>query len=265
MAQRKAAADKAAPKAAIVRRGKPIAKKKAVFVDGPALSNMRPILGIDNVKHNVLFQVLTVEIGEKLEIISAPTFTISDRFKFAENHSKRLRLAGFEPKVMSTKGGADDQFIIDQIRALDPKEVGEIVIVAADRDYVECLREKAAQGIKIFWLAVLGSDRSGFPMVARDLEEIFERGEFTFVDLSQFKDRLMRTPWIDRPRPEVRPTPAPPPEPAPPSPFKVIKITMEMTVKEDRAPAIQHSVGSLMANVSRLDGVTGHKTTVEVQ
>lgn len=264
MAQRKKVTGKpATTKATIVKRDETIAKKKAVFVDGPSLSNMRPILGIDRLRHDVLFKILTGEIGEKREMVQPTIFTISDRFKFAEGMSKNVRMAGFEPKVMNTQGGADDQFIINQIRALDPKEVAEIVIVTADRDYVACLREKASQGIKVFWLAVHGLNRYGRPMIAPDLEEIFERGEFTFMDLAQYKGHLMRTPWVDRPRPEIEPTMPPPPGPTPPSPFTVIKVTMEMTVNAERAPEILHAVGSLMGNVLKLKGIVGNKTTTE--
>lgn len=211
---------------------------------------------------NHRLQILLSEIGGARELIAKPVFTISDRFKFAEGQSKRVRTAGFEPTVMSTTGGADDQFIIGRIRELDPKKVAEIVLVAADRDYTPELSEKAAQGIKVFWVAVRGSNRSGNPMISPDLEEIFENGKFHFVDLAQFKDRIMNTPWRFEHRSDgngSEDTPAPPAIPD----TKTIKVTFVMTVAPDRTHEILHSVGSLMGNVSKLKGVINSTMTTE--
>ena len=91
----------------------------------------------------------------------------------------------------------DDQYIIDQIRALPP-EVTEIVLVSSDQGYVECLRERAATGVKVFWAAT----RNVYPnqerrALSEDLEPLFN-SIFTFIELADFKDEIMRTPWVEK-------------------------------------------------------------------
>ena len=86
----------------------------------------------------------------------------------------------------------------------------------------------------------------------------------------------MLSPWVERPRksPDSRrpddsravATEGQPLQPVEVSSLtKTIKVVLEVTVLADRTPSILHSVGSLMGNVSRLEGITKTKTTTEVE
>ncbi len=262
----------------------PKKKAKAVFVDGPSFSFMRPILGIDHVKYHVLFKILTEEIGTASKIHPKPLWTISSNVPYPQSLAKRFESAGFDAFITSTINGADDQLIIDTIRKLKPSEVSDIVIVTADQDYAPVLSEKAKKGIKIWWVATRGLDHEGRSMLSRSLDPLFET-EFNFVELANFKERIIQTPWTHRERPVPAAEPAhqitpptalpdaivpvepdAPIQPEPESPLtRVVKITMEMTVTARRTPEILHSIGSLMGNMQRLDGVVRIKTTTEVE
>lgn len=250
-----------------------VKKTRVTFIDGSSLSYMRPVLGIGKYKFSALYEILTQEIGSRTVRAVPPTYVMSSSVSNLEGLRKDVELAGFrvEPIETTRGGGEDDRFINDQIKLLDPEEVGEIIIVSSDRGYAETLRAKKAEGIKkIYWLAVQGNGDQGYPIISISLIDLFERGDFVFVDLSQFKERIMRKPWVDKPRADrteqIEIVPAPPEPPHPVTPFsKVIKVAMEVTVGADRAPAILHSVGSLMGNISRLEGVIKHRTTVEAE
>ena len=251
-------------------------KTKAVFVDGVSLSFMRRPMGIGHINNLQFYEVLVREIGKNTNVSVPPLFTFSSRIVGLESFKKNLTTAGFAPEAKDPSKGEDDRFIIDRIMELDPKVVAEIVIVTSDRDFVPCLREKVLAGVKVYWVAVRAEGEEGHPRISPQLEEIFQSGEFEFVDLSKWKERLMLSPWVERPRksPDSRrpddsravATEGQPLQPVEVSSLtKTIKVVLEVTVLADRTPSILHSVGSLMGNVSRLEGITKTKTTTEVE
>lgn len=250
------------------------AKARAVFVDSASLSHMRRPLGIGEFNFRDLFEVLTKKIGGNTPVKAFPPVCVISSDKKLKNVRMGLGFSGFEvvPVEMTRGGGEDDAVIIQKIEALDPKKVNEIVIVSADSGYLNALLAKKAQGVeRVYWVAMQGNGTNGRPLISRYLTDLFESGDFIFVDLAQFKTEIMRIPWVEKPNGDtvipapVAPAPIPSPELSAMSGARTIKVTMELAVREDRALAIQHSIGSLMGNVSRLEGVIKTKTTTEVE
>lgn len=200
---------------------------KAIFVDGASLSWMRSSLGINQFEFKALYQILT-EIGVDKEVFGKPLYTISKTVADGL-WVKSVRSRGFEVVVCETENSQDDQFIIDQIKALKPGDVSEIVLVSADQDFVPILRDKKAQGIKIYWVATRVLKEDGWSMVGVVLDELFNT-EFEFVELADYKDRLMRTPWTVRTKPEPSP------------PQHGIKVTLSMDITHDVRLALFNDV-----------------------
>jgi len=248
-------------------------KKKAVFVDGASLSFMRRPMNIRLLNRDQLYQVLVKKIGKISELIAPPVETVSSNMDNLALFQKWSRTAGFNPVVKDSSKSKDDQFIIESIQGLDPDIVSEIVLVSSDRDYVPCLAEKAIRGVKIYWVAVDANGENGRPNISEQLRNIFRSEKFEFVELSQWADELRITPWTDRPRKKsveesspLSVTASVPCEISEtPQTQKTIKISMEVVVDANRAPAILHSIGSLMGNVSKLGGIIRTKTTTEVK
>lgn len=173
---------------------------KAIFVDGASLSCMRSRLGINQFEFKALYQILTADIGVDKEILGKPFYTVSNTAADGL-WIKNLRSRGFEVVISETKNGQDDQLIIDRIKTLKPEEVSEIVLVSADQDFVPILRDKKAQGIEVYWVATKVPEEDGRSQISAVLNELFDT-EFKFIELADYKDRLMRTPWTSRPVPE---------------------------------------------------------------
>ena len=202
---------------------------KAIFVDGASLARMRPGLGINLFEFKALYQILTEEVGTEKEIFGKPFYTIS---KAASEGTwvKTIRSRGFEVAIIETENGQDDKLIIDRIKTLKPGDVSEIVLVSADQDFVPVLRDKKAEGIKIYWVATKSPTEEGRRMIGEVLEELLGT-EFEFVELANFKDRLMRSPWVGRVA-----------QPEPPKPQRKVKVTLEIATTHDESFTILDDV-----------------------
>ena len=159
-------------------------KKKCVIVDGPACGNMMRILGIDEVNFLNLFVFLTLKIGRKTKCIEPPLYTLSPNAAVLESTVGR---AGFLPVIITTSGEQDDQLIRQRIDRLRPKEVSELVLVAADKGFYPHLLRAYERGIKIYLVAtretVPGHERPHISQIMMD-------PRFNFVELKNLKDWL---------------------------------------------------------------------------
>ncbi len=169
---------------------------RAVFVDGASFSWMRKPLGIGRYDLSKLYSVLAEQIGYPgLKLWKWPVYTLTPE---GQAVGKILRTLGFDV-ILSEYPNHDDQTIISQIKALDPAVVKEIVLVSADQDFVDCVREKAQQGVKVYWTATIFMANGETPMMSRVLLDFIEKTDnVTFVELGQFKGKLMREPWEER-------------------------------------------------------------------
>lgn len=164
--------------------------KKAIFVDGQSLFHMTIALGIGSTKYNQLWNLLVKEIGDCRELFNRPFYTITHAGFL--KMKKPITYAGFDLFATRTGNGKDDQEIITRINKLPEgsDEVSEIVLVAADGDYIPVLQKQAGQGKKIFVLATEALNREGRSMTSSQLKE-----EFNFVALDNFKAKIMRHEW----------------------------------------------------------------------
>lgn len=168
---------------------------KAVFVDGASLGWMREPLGIGKYNLSGLYKVLTENIGSASPLHKRPIYTVNpDGMKTV---GKNLRTIGFEP-VLSEYQDHDDQIIKNAIQATD---ADEIILVSADQDFVERVREKAQSGVKVYWVATDLPSRDGRSMMGSMLHDFIQNTEnVEFVELAHLKKELMLAPWEVRER-----------------------------------------------------------------
>lgn len=170
---------------------------KAIFVDGEALGWMRQGLGIGAYRFPELYRILTTEIGKPVGSLR-PVYVLSSGAD--QKLSKFLRAAGFTTKIVNAP--RDDEFIQEQIKALSA-EVTEVILVAADSDFVSSLKEVVDRGITVFVVATR-APQNGNSMVGVIMEDFLRENENAiFVDLEEYKDKLMKSPWVNREMPEV--------------------------------------------------------------
>jgi len=170
---------------------------KAIFVDGEALGWMRQGLGIGAYRFAELYRILTTEVGKSVGSLR-PVYVLSSGAD--QKIGKFLRAAGFATKIVNAP--RDDEFIQEQIKALST-EVTEVVLVAADSDFVSSLKEVVDRGIAVFVVATRAL-QNGSSMVGVIMEDFLRDNEnATFVDLDKYKDKLMKSPWVNRQMPEV--------------------------------------------------------------
>ncbi|MDO8424256.1 MAG: hypothetical protein Q7S54_01440 [bacterium] len=168
--------------------------RKAIFIDGPSFSNILKAIGIYNWDFAYFLEILTKEVGEARELVNKPVFVLPERFLVPIR--KALQAVGYETVAVDSEDGKDDEFIKREIRNLPIGSVDEIVLVSADLDYLNTLKDKEASGVKIFIVATAENDsRRGSPMLSDVL-----KNAFSFVELAQYQERLMKSPYVSKPR-----------------------------------------------------------------
>lgn len=169
-----------------------MAETKAIFVDGSSFWNMGRILGIKP-SFKELYTVLS-SIGDTPHLFGKPVYTLAPK---AVSLEKPLKAVGFEVvNLESTK--EEDSVIINRINSLSSRDITEIVLVSSDiADYFDALRAKGVQGVKVSLVATKSPDpvsgRSSLPLNFDNLLE--ENSWLRFVELLDFKDRIMEEPW----------------------------------------------------------------------
>jgi len=186
-------------------------KGKAVFIDGASLSGMRYPLSIRSYDYQKLFQFLN-SLGSS-SVVGKPLFVVP---KDSDGPwSKSLRTYGYDVVISDTKNGRDDRLIIRRIAELKPALVDEVVIVSTDQDYAPALQQKTAEGIRVLWVGTRNKDRDGSSPIGEALARQFEAGTFSFVELAQSRDVIMR---------EAMPTEDPE------NPRRTIAVTMRVPI-----------------------------------
>lgn len=180
-----------------------MADAKAIFVDGNSLFYMLKGLGIGKTKDPVLFEILTKEVGEASGCFGRPVLVLwSDQVKDSTRTKYLERVVGYEVVgVEKKKGGEDDLEIIKRIEALSPEDVSEIILVSCDvMDFLSCLRAKIALGIKVWLVASKTLNSEGKSMLTSRVDLPSEN--IQFVELGEYSERILREPWVDKPRKE---------------------------------------------------------------
>src|SRR3989344_1462512 len=172
---------------------------KAIFVDNGSLKFMCRGLGFRRVDYKALFQILTSEVGKEDAYLKGPLITIEEDAK--PPFIRALRKIGFEVALYTPKTGQDDEIIIDRISKLDPNlAVTEIILVSADFDYVEILSAMVAREMSVYLVATRAKDAGDGRAMLGQRYDHFLGKVFHFVDLAQYKDRLIfRGPRINGP------------------------------------------------------------------
>lgn len=163
--------------------------KKAIFVDGQSFFHMTRNLGIGSIKFKQFMDILVKEIGDCRDLVEKPLYVI--------NHAgalilrKPISYAGFYLLASRTGSGKDDKAIISRIENLPP-DVTEIVLVSTDSDYYPALQAKSESGVKVFVLATEQEQNR------RSTLSDLMKESFIFVELAQYKERIMRSEFVAR-------------------------------------------------------------------
>ena len=163
---------------------------KCACVDGASFSNMKLALGINDVNYPALRRTLA-RIGTCDHFAPRPIMTVDPRYVTKRNRLlTELDHAGFTAIPIASEHEEDDLVIRKHIRSA-ASGTAEIVIVSADMGYMEALEEKAAQGIRIYWVATLAvhPDDQRCSLSKRVIERC-KRPGFQFIDLARYKNFL---------------------------------------------------------------------------
>ena len=181
--------------------------EKLVVIDYLNLFYMHAALGVYGYDFKMFYQFLVNEVGDVHDPKQTDAVFVGPADKFLRTKNT-LEAVGFRIEEATNLESQDDgkiQKIIEE----SPQTVKEIVLVSSDQGYVSCLRKKAEQGIKVYWVATLKEDpKSGKKMVGENLEALFKEGLFNFVELADFTQRpgYMRTPWVPKEK-DIAPQP----------------------------------------------------------
>lgn len=170
-----------------------MADAKAIFVDGASLWNMMRINGVGRFNVQELYAILTKEVGESSQCFGRPVYVTKKTGSLA----KVATGAGFEVLIFESYGAQDDKEIIRRIMRLTPEDVSEMTLVSADQDFIECLHQKMQVGIRVNVVATKKAGDGDRPMLGGAFQELFSEGAH-FVELAEYKDRLMLAPFEDR-------------------------------------------------------------------
>lgn len=167
---------------------------KAIYIDGPSFFHIGRVLGIGQFNFQALYRILVEKIGECREIFNGkPIYVLPSRK--AQEMRKPLENVGFEVVACDPTESKDDKFIIREIKRLSVENISEVVLVSADGDYFACLEEKKGAGVKVYLVATAQNDpRRDTPMLSD-----ITKGAFNFIELGDFKNEIMKRPWIDNP------------------------------------------------------------------
>ncbi len=154
--------------------------KKGIWVDGASFWNM--LTRVLHVKHdfNKIYDYLVNKTGTTNQCFRSPRYVLNNS---AAGLEKLVRGAGFDPVVIPSCKSEDDEFIKNEIRKVTPNDLDEIILVAADGDYIPCLAEKVAQGIHVVVVATKVRDAGSLSprmMVSSGLLD----SRFGFVELA---------------------------------------------------------------------------------
>ncbi len=112
------------------------------------------------------------------------------------------------------------------------------MLVSADQDYLEVMREKVAQGMKVYWVATAA-------LMSDALLEILRVEDgFNFVELADHKDELMKSAWREREREPRQAEPA--------QPKRTIAASIEMSATHEEAVEFVDLVKKAMAKFPKI-------------
>lgn len=217
---------------ALNKEGK-MANAKFIIVDGASLWHMMRILGVGKYNFKELQSILTKEVGFSAHCYGRPVYVLGK----ATSMAKVVAANGFEAVVTEGGANADDQEIIRRLTQLNQDEVSEVVLVSADGDYVDILKNKMGLGTRITVVATgrpsdWNEDR---PMLSSAYAELFSSGA-AFVELADYKDRLMIEPFEDR-RPQKK-------EVAPL--LRIVRVSMKLMLENEDIPDVTKVVSAIL-------------------
>jgi len=150
---------------------------KAAFVDGASLHHMGIALGFPGISYSGLYEFLRTKIGSP-GFTRKPVVVLSRTLPM--NIGERAGSAGF--KVIKTTRGHDDAALLQEISEIYPPAITEMVLVSADSDFGQRCLERAAWGMKIYWVATIEAGQYGQSMVGRKLRRWSEK-KVDFIEL----------------------------------------------------------------------------------
>ncbi len=170
-------------------------KPKAVFIDGASFSHMLRAIGIWSPKTRELYEVLEKEVGTTSSLYGRPLYVCPEEYGgFPE---KPYNSAGFEVIRQTTEGSLDDEEIRKTINSISSEQISELVLVTCDLlDYLDCLKAKAIQGVRIYIVATREPDaKDGCSRLTGEFDQLMEENGFIFIELAQYKEKILFRPF----------------------------------------------------------------------
>lgn len=162
--------------------------ERVIIVDFENLSWTRENLGIG--KYNLRKLKAVLEKIGTLPVRCGPFVALAPT---AFSYIKALNNTGYVISRCEERG-QDDKCIIDMINNLS-NDVGEIVLVSGDQDFLPAISGKIEKGVKVFWVSTKKTNSKGHPQIS---DVITRDQRITFIDLAEYKDEIMLEPWIER-------------------------------------------------------------------
>lgn len=173
----------------------PTQGKTFILINGASFAHAMELHNIGIPYYDVLYQILTKEIGTTGEHVARPIMIGSLRLH--ARTQEEIRAAGFE-LVMSSEEKRAGDWMLEKIQEQNPQVVSQLVVVANTLSYLrEALLEKEKAGMDIYIVSTRSRDeKRGGPML--DPEDDFmisAKAHMHFVEIGQYAARLMKVPW----------------------------------------------------------------------
>lgn len=174
-------------------------KGKVFIVDGPNQFHMQLVNGMASIDLLEFLSIVQNEIGTAGDFARKPVYTFTERMP--KSLRSALRSSGFDIFETTSVDSRDDEVIRNLIASINPHDVGEVVLASANfGDFRDQLITKAEQGIEIFIFATTTlNSRTKTSMVSTAaLDFIEQHPRFHFIELADYKERILRSVWIER-------------------------------------------------------------------
>ncbi|MBY0294312.1 hypothetical protein K2Q08_03200 [Patescibacteria group bacterium] len=159
-------------------------RKALALIDGASLHKCAAQYDVQHIDAAILYTLLQRKTSGGREMLP-PVITMLPNL--ADNGiGAAFKKRGYEVVPSGTMGEEDDHRLCRRIAAINPKEVGRIIMVGADNRYLRPLWEKYHQGISLCWFIAENINNEGEPNIGRTLRKFLTCGLFTWVDMKPF-------------------------------------------------------------------------------
>jgi hypothetical protein len=164
-------------------------RKQLALVDGASLQHAAKGHNVSAIDASVLRMLLRRKVPGNGEFIRNPIITMLPCYANSATGAGFER-KGFEVIPTESAGEADDIVLRELAEEADPRSIGQIVMVSTDHGYINVLKDKLEQGIRVCWFIADSTDRFGKASIGEELKDMFKKKVFSFVDMAPFMPQL---------------------------------------------------------------------------